>query len=102
METWATFSIIDHRKPVYRQALALFDRIVVPVPGEPIGDQTREELDRLSAEVTYLAQHGAAELVEWDSNSFQDWRRPLLAAAVASKINRDPFQDTRLMLVEKL
>jgi hypothetical protein len=26
METWATFSVVDHRKPIYRQALALFDR----------------------------------------------------------------------------
>jgi hypothetical protein len=31
MQTWETFSIIDHRRPVYRQALALVDRIVVPI-----------------------------------------------------------------------
>jgi hypothetical protein len=40
METWATFSVVDHRKPIYRQALALFDRIVVPLPPTPIGNQT--------------------------------------------------------------
>jgi hypothetical protein len=46
METLATFSIIDHRKPIYRQALALFDRIVVSLPPKSIGDQTQEELDQ--------------------------------------------------------
>jgi len=102
METWATFSIIDHRKPIYRQALALFDRIVVPVPSKPIGDQTQAELDQLSAEVEYLAKHKAAEVFEWESESFQDWRRPFLAEAAAAKINRDVYHDTRLMVAEKL
>src|SRR6202020_2482495 len=50
METWATLSITDHRKPIYRQALALFDKIVVPIPSSPIGDQTVEELDQLEAD----------------------------------------------------
>ena len=40
METWATFSTIDHRKPLYRQALALFDRIVVPLPPKPVSQLT--------------------------------------------------------------
>ena len=45
METWATFSIIDHLKP--------------------IGDQTQEELDQLEA-VDYLreAQVGEPSFVE--------------------------------------
>jgi hypothetical protein len=100
METWATFSIVDHRAPVYRQALALFDRIVVPVPPQPIGDQTSEELTQLAAEIKYLASHGAAALHQWSSNAFEEWRRPLLAEAVATRLNRDAFLDTRLMLAE--
>jgi hypothetical protein len=63
METWATFSIIDHRNPVYRQSLALFDRIVVPVPPMPIGDQTQEELDQLEAEAQE-SRFGRAEIPE--------------------------------------
>lgn len=102
METWATFSIIDHRKPIYRQALALFDRIVVPVPPEPIGDQTKAELEQLRTEVEYLARHKAAEIVDWKRDTFETWRQPLLAEAAAAKINRDPFQDTRLMIAEEL
>ncbi len=102
METWATFSIIDHQKPVYRQALALFDKIVVPLPPQPIGNQTQTDLDQLAAEVAYLAKHGAAEVFDWSSDSFQDWRRPLLAEAAAANINRDVFHDTRLMLAEKI
>src|SRR5215831_10210335 len=100
METWATFSIIDHRAPVYRQALALFDRIVVPVPREPIGDQTREELTQLEAEISYLAAHQAAELHEWNSDVFAEWRRPVLAEAIADGFNRDAYADTRMMLAE--
>ncbi|HWB84922.1 MAG TPA: hypothetical protein VG675_12325 [Bryobacteraceae bacterium] len=100
METWATFSIIDHRAPVYRQALALFDRIVVPVPPEPIGDQTREELTQLEAEISYLADHHAAELHEWNSDVFTEWRVPVLAEAIADGFNRDAYTDTRLMLAE--
>lgn len=101
METWATFSIIDHRQPIYRQALAMFDRIVVPVPPQPIGDQTAEELDQLHAEVDYLSAHGAAVPRNWSSDSFQEWRKPRLAAAIAAGVNRDAYMDTRLMLAEQ-
>ena len=102
METWATFSIIDHRRPIYRQALALFDRIVVPLPPDPIGDQTREELLQLEAEVSYLAKENAAVLYEWSIDAFQEWRREILAEAIAAGLNHDPFVDTRMMLAEKL
>jgi hypothetical protein len=98
METWATFSIIDHRKPIYRQALALFDRIVVPLPPKPIGDQTQEELDQLEAEVDYLKEANAAEPYTWKSAEFEEWRKPFLAESLAAGFNRDAFLDTRLML----
>lgn len=102
METWATFSIVDHRRPVYRQALALFDRIVVPVPPAPIGDQTEQELQQLQAEVSYLAENDAAVLHNWSSSAFEEWSKPFLAEAVAAGVNRDPLLDTRLMLAEKI
>jgi hypothetical protein len=100
METWATFSIIDHRTPTYRQALALFDKIVVPIPPEPIGDQTREELDQLEVELDYLAKHNAAVRHEWASDVFHAWRAPLLAEATAANMNRNIFLDSRLMLAD--
>jgi hypothetical protein len=100
MQTWATFSIVDHRRPIYRQALALFDRIVVPVPPQPIGDQTKEELVQLEAEVSYLAQNDAAVLYDWSSSAFEEWRRPVLGEAIAAGLNRDAFVDTRMMLAE--
>jgi hypothetical protein len=102
METWATFSIIDHRQPIYRQALAIFDKIVVPIPKEPIGNQTVDELERLTAEVQYLEEEGAAVSQKWDSELFQEWRRPFLAEALSANLNRDVFSDTRLMLAEQL
>jgi hypothetical protein len=101
METWATFSITDHRKPIYRQALALFDRIVVPLPKEPIGDQTQDELDQLSAELEYLYKADAAVARPFDSESFQAWRLDVLAEATAAGINNDKFLDTRLMLAQQ-
>ena len=63
MQTWATFSIVDHPKPIYRQALALFDRIVVPLPFRPLGDQTPEELNQLRAEIDYIENKTAAQAV---------------------------------------
>jgi hypothetical protein len=102
METWATFSIIDHRHPVYRQALALFDKIIVPIPPMPIGNQTAAELQQLESEVEYLAGEGAAQRFDWSSDAFQDWRAPFLAEAVSAKLNRDAFGDSRLMMSEKL
>lgn len=102
METWATFSIVDHRNPVYRQALALFDKIVVPIPPKPIGDQTEEELAQLEAEIEYLSAHDAARRYEWSSDAFHEWRTPFLAEASAAGINRDVFHDTRLMLMDKV
>jgi hypothetical protein len=102
MQTWATFSIIDHRKPIYRQALALFDRIVVPLPPKPIGDQTQAELDQLRAEVDYLKQAEAAEPYQWNSAAFEEWRKPFLAEALAAGFNCEAFLDTRLMLSEQL
>jgi hypothetical protein len=102
METWATFSIIDHRQPIYRQALALFDRIVVPIPERPIGNQTDEELDQLRAEVNYLKNHEAAVPFEWKSAAFEEWRRPILAESLAAGLSRDAYVDSRLMLSERL
>jgi|SRR5438309_7190093 len=101
METWATFSIVDHRQPIYRQALALFDRIVVPLPSHPIGNQTEEELEQLHAEVQSLEREGAAVPFESKSSEFEAWRSPFLAEAVSAGMNRDIFEDTRLRLAEK-
>ena len=100
-ECWATFSTIDHRSPMYRRALVLFDRIVVPMPSRPVGDQTEQELEQLAADVAYLERHDAAVGARWDSQEFQSWRRPFMAEAVAGKLNRNIFHDSRLMLMEK-
>ncbi len=102
METWATLSITDHRRPIYRQALALFDKIVVPIPSSPIGDQTAEELDQLEIEVDFLQQSGAARRYEWDTKEYVAWRSPLVAEALARSVRRDAYMDTRIMLAKKM
>jgi hypothetical protein len=102
LETWATFSVDDHRTPIYRQSLALFDKIVVPVPAKPLDGQTLEELDQLNADVAYLEANGAAYRFNWTDSEFWSWRKPLLAEALSVGISRDPYRDSRLMLAEKI
>jgi hypothetical protein len=63
-EYWATFSIYDHRSQLYRQALTLFDRAVVPVPTRPFGTPTDDEIEQLAGEVDFLAARGAAVRVD--------------------------------------
>jgi hypothetical protein len=63
-EYWATFSIYDHRTSLYRQALVLFDRIVVPIPTRTVGSLTAQEIDRVEAEVRFLQERGAAKKVD--------------------------------------
>jgi hypothetical protein len=105
-EYWATFSIYDHRTPLYRQALLLFDRIVVPVPKNPIGSLTQQEIDKLVKDVEYLKTHEAAKIVDWDLDSFQFWKDKILAdqagrqEALARYLAKDPPYSTRLQLKE--
>jgi hypothetical protein len=100
-EHWATFSIYDHRTPLYRQALLLFDRVVVPVPAAPFADLTEAELDALNADVEYLRSNNAAVPFEWDPASFQTWQASVASEALASTLNRDPLYATRLQLAEQ-
>jgi hypothetical protein len=93
LETWATFSIIDHRRPIFRQSLALFDRIVVPLPRMPIDDLTQPELDQLKADVYYLESMKAAQPYDWSPVESEKWR---LAESLAAGF--DPYLDTRLKL----
>ena len=74
----------------------------MPIPPQPIGDQTADELEQLSTEVEYLAQHGAAKAFVWSQRDFADWRQPFLAEAAAAGVNRDAFYDTRLMIADAL
>ena len=99
-ELWGTFSIYDHRDPVFRRALVLFDRVVIPVPDKPIGNLTPEELDGLAADADYLTEHGAAVRYNWDSGVFADWQTDIAKEAL-SLGSRDAFYDTRLMLQQR-
>ena len=106
-EYWATFSIYDHRTSLYRQALVLFDRIVVPVPTRPFGGVTNQEIDRLSKEVETLEDADAAKRVDWDPDEFFRYRtreeqtQPGHQEAVARRLVEDPPYLTRLQLKEQ-
>jgi hypothetical protein len=95
-EHWATFSIYDHRTDLYRRALLLFDRIVVPIPESPIGRLTTEEIDSLSADVDYLQQNDAAVRFKWDQARFQSWQQSVASEALATMLNNDRQFASRL------
>jgi hypothetical protein len=99
-ELWGRFSIYDHRDAIFRKSLIIFDRVVIPIPDKPIGNQTMEELDRLHTDATYLVEHDAAIIYDWKSSEFQDWQRDVLREALSVK-STDNFYDTRLMLQKK-
>ena len=103
-ELWGTFSIYDHRDEIFKQSLILFDRIVIPIPNESLGNQTQKELDQLYADATFLSNNDAAIIYEWDTNEFQDWQRGFLREALSENLSlekRDNLYDTRLMLQEE-
>jgi hypothetical protein len=105
-EYWATFSIYDHRTPVYRQALLLFDRIVVPIPSREFGGLKDQEIERLRSEVQFLEKQGAAKSIEWDPDEFAGWRSEAEkrevghSEALARRLAGDPPYLTRLQLKE--
>lgn len=106
-EYWGTFSIYDHRSPAYKQSLLFFDRIVVPVPNDPIGSLTGPEIDALREEVRFLEREGAARLVEWDQKEFEQWRDDHnhsgigASEGIARRLSGDPPYQSRLMLKEQ-
>jgi hypothetical protein len=99
-ELWGTFSIYDHRDSIFVKSLILFDRIVIPIPEKPIGNQTFEEIERLHSEASYLENHDAAIIYNWNSNEFGEWQQEVMREAL-SVSSRDNLYDTRLMLQKK-
>jgi hypothetical protein len=106
-EYWATFSIFDHRGPLYRKALVLFDRVVMPVPTVPVGRVEQPEIDALSADADYLVNSAAAVRFDWDPDEFFEWREgtvnqdSLHGEALAKVLANDPPYATRLQLSQK-
>lgn len=100
-ESWATFSIYDHRTPIYRRALLLFDRIVVPVPARPVGSLLPSEIDELSADVAYLAENEAAVRFDWDPVGFQSWQQSVASEALARTLNQDRQFASRLFVAQE-
>ncbi|PPK84557.1 hypothetical protein CLV84_3719 [Neolewinella xylanilytica] len=99
-EWWGTLSIYDHREPVFLKSLILFDRLVIPLPDHPLGNQTSEELDRLHADAAYLASHEAAVIYPWKTEAFQEWQTDFLREALAVG-KTDTSYDTRLLLQQR-
>jgi hypothetical protein len=101
-EYWATFSIYDHRKPLYKRSLVLFDRVVIPIPAKPVGNQTQEELDALKVDVDYLEEENAGRSFPWDSDAFHEWQETINGEVLAAALAKDPLFATRMLIKEKL
>src|SRR6266851_822467 len=97
-EYWATFSIYDHRTPLFKQALLLFDRVVVPIPNAPFRSIHQVELDQLRADTKYLQEHDAGISFEWDPVDFETWKKWVADEAISTFLNKDATFDTRLQL----
>ncbi len=82
-EYWATLSIYDHRADYFRSSMLLFDRIVMPVPTYPWKDIDAAELDRLSADATWLEDKGCAIRCDWDPRIFDEWLLSELAVSLS-------------------
>ena len=96
-EHWGTFSIYDHREPIFLNSLVLFDRVVIPIPEYQIGDLTYQEIDRLHADATYLEQNGAAVICPLKQGEFQEYQNAIIKEGLTVQ-KRDLLYDTRLML----
>lgn len=99
---WGTFSIYDYQTPLYRRSLVLFDKVVIPIPKEPIKSVTQQEIDRLSQEVLYLKKEGLAEGVEWEKSDFELWRESHSGEAIAQLLDKDRQLATRLQVQESV
>lgn len=99
-ELWGTFSIYDHRDPIFIRSLILFDRVVIPIPNQPIGDQTQAELEQLYTDASYLEKNNAAIIYNWNSAEFHHWQSEFIREAL-SVGSRDNLFDSRLLLQTK-
>ena len=99
---WASFSIYDYRTPRFRQALVLFDKVVIPVPDKPVvgsrGEISSEDIDRLSADISFLERNGAAIGLLWNKDEFIAWKDEQSGEALAQLLDRDRELATRLQV----
>src|SRR6516165_1607418 len=104
-EYCCTVSVKGSATPRLRQALVLFDKIVVPIPDAPIkgkrGEITAEDIDRLSVEVDYLKEHGIDMPVVWNKSEFDAWRELKSAESTALALGHAEI-DTRAQLMESV
>jgi hypothetical protein len=107
-EIWATFSIYDQQDAaVYKPAVLLFDKILMPIPKFPVAKLTQELRDEMEADALFLKRHGAAEIFDWDPNDFDQWQRDTSTSAgvetealACALLKADPPMKTRLHLAD--
>jgi hypothetical protein len=96
-EYWGALSIFDYRRPIFRQALVTFDRLVLPVPTDVIVDLTEEEISRITEDAMLLARHDAAVPISW---SPKEWECGVVGKLTTCIITNNPEQETRIGLTD--
>ncbi len=104
-EYWATFSIYDQQQAaLYRQALLLFDRVVIPVPTKQVGKLTQQQIDQMAQEAIYLESEGAGVFFEWKPEEFYEWQKRTIEdeavdrEMLAAFLQNNPPMATRMQL----
>ena len=70
---WGILAPNDHRKPLFRSSLLLFDQLLIPDSPSIANDLDSAEIDRLLKDVDYLSGRGVVQQVHWDRKDFEAW-----------------------------
>ena len=74
---WGILAPNDHRKPLFRSSLLLFDQLIIPDSTSIARDLEPQEIDQLETDVAFLCRRGVVQRVHWDQNEFESWCRKI-------------------------
>ncbi len=100
-EFWGTLSIYDHIDPIFIRSLILFDRIVIPIPENPFGILTSDELKNFNRNAKKLEDNNAAVIYTWNLDEFQQWETETMREALTLG-KTDKLYHTRMHGITKI
>ncbi len=95
---WGILAPNDHRKPLFRSSLLLFDQLLIPDSASIANDLDSEEIDRLRTDVDYLSTHGVVRRVHWDRKDFEAWCKRISDSSPEEVLRKWPNCATRYYL----
>jgi len=95
---WGILAPNDHRKPLFRTSLLLFDQLVVPDSPLISNDLSAQEIDQFCADIDYLSGQGAVQQFHWNQQEFENWCRKSSGSSGDEVLQRWPNCATRYYL----